>query len=76
MLVCPACAEDLGDDATVCTTCGSALPDWLTRLPLSTPPHRSSIAGWAIVVLGSLILFLEISGAIGWVTYLDTIHRR
>jgi hypothetical protein len=76
MLVCPRCAEDLADDVMACSSCGSALPTWLTRPPISTPPARSSFVGWAIVVLGSVLLFVEVSSALGWLAFLDTLHRR
>jgi hypothetical protein len=76
MLVCPACAEDLGDDATRCDTCGTSLPGWLTRPVLSTPPARPSLFGWAFVIVCGALLFFEVSGAMGWLAYLDTLHRR
>ncbi len=76
MLVCPACAEDLVDDATHCEACGTPLPGWLTRPVLSTPPARSSLLGWLFAIAGGLLLFVELAGVMGWIAYLDTLHRR
>lgn len=68
MITCPACAEDLTDDATACEACGGALPAWVARLPISAP--RASrrlevLAGYLFVALAGAAFFIEAVLSIG-----------